>query len=531
MRTPPVRGFGLILPLIGLALIGAAVIASKGDVSHMLAAVATRFDNPTSEVDANDFIPRTTTTSTDTGDTGTSVREASLTVSAPNGGETLYSSNSTTIQWRAVGQTNPTSIALYKNEVFVTSINSNVQLEKSSSDTYSYSWTPKDSLAGSGYKIVVSAPKAVGGTLSDKSDGTFSIIAQDTSRPVCGLYRGGTDAKYLIASPNPPSSVENTDAACIAYCDASGPKAGDICIRGTNKIKVYEKLSPYPDLVASSVIPNTQKDIVVGSPVPLSTTVRNQGGAPAGVSNVQFQSATNATGSGAKVIGYGKVGKLVSGGAAEAILSYAFPQASSPTRYVRACADIGLLGGSVKESNEQNNCGAWSPIYVSTTSTTITVGNHDTSAVLTYVSSPRTSSYGTFTIKFDVTAVYGNAYIPRTIDTSTISAGHTPLATPGVTINANMGATSTGATITKVLTTTADVANATYYVVHEGDTETFIATVVINPNGTASSTANYQIGLDKVRFSKMNTSTSTLQTVDVDEWATGFHTDPINIPG
>lgn len=60
-------------------------------------------------------------------------------------------------------------------------------------------------------------------------------------QPLCGLFRGGLDeATNMIASPNPPYSVEDSDAACITYCDASGAQAGDVCVRGGVVIEFYQ---------------------------------------------------------------------------------------------------------------------------------------------------------------------------------------------------------------------------------------------------------------------------------------------------
>ena len=69
-----------------------------------------------------------------------------------------------------------------------------------------------------------------------KSDGRCAL----EPRPTCGLFRGGTDtATNMIASPNPATSVADTDAACIQYCIASGAKAGDLCMRHPLVIKKH----------------------------------------------------------------------------------------------------------------------------------------------------------------------------------------------------------------------------------------------------------------------------------------------------
>jgi hypothetical protein len=60
------------------------------------------------------------------------------------------------------------------------------------------------------------------------------------AQAVCGLYRGGLDdAENLIASPNPPESVADTDEDCAEYCRASGTEAGDVCVRAGAVIETY----------------------------------------------------------------------------------------------------------------------------------------------------------------------------------------------------------------------------------------------------------------------------------------------------
>jgi hypothetical protein len=59
-------------------------------------------------------------------------------------------------------------------------------------------------------------------------------------RALCGLFRGGLDeASNMIASPNLPESIDDSDEACRAYCDASGAQAGDLCVRGGIILQLY----------------------------------------------------------------------------------------------------------------------------------------------------------------------------------------------------------------------------------------------------------------------------------------------------
>lgn len=71
----------------------------------------------------------------------------------------------------------------------------------------------------------------------------YPAISAATTGTQCGLYRGGTtDALHMIASPNPPTSVAATDAACTDYCRSSGARAGDICVRNR---RVINRFYPY----------------------------------------------------------------------------------------------------------------------------------------------------------------------------------------------------------------------------------------------------------------------------------------------
>lgn len=488
MTRTPLRGFSSLLVIALVALLGfGAYAAYKGDLSSMLAAVTgSRSGNPTAEVDASET---TTGTSNTTGTSGTSASASAapvsvtsatvisptlLTIIAPNGGETIVASKPTLIKWKVVGQTNPTSIALYKNGVFLTWITSSLSTDKNLGDTYSYSWTPKETFAGSGYQIVISAPKASGGgTMTDKSDATFSIIAQD--------------------------------------------------IRPT-----------LPDLTASAITSVTSTTGTMGQVVRIAAIVSNIGtGASATSSQVAFQTATATNASAAKTVALGTVGPLAIGGSASTTASYTLPQGTTPARFVRACADMGTSGaGTITELNENNNCGAWTDGALPTS---ISVEGHSTAQALTYNAAKVTSSYGTFTIRFDVTAAYGDVYIPKTVGITGAQIVSPVLPSTGVFVRAaidSLVGTSTGAVASSTLTTTADSANTNYYVVHAGNTETFTVTTIINPSGFDSTVrSTYHVGLDKLRFSLTNTNPTSLQTVEVDETNSNFRTDPLTIPG
>ncbi len=74
---------------------------------------------------------------------------------------------------------------------------------------------------------------------------TVKVAAPVTTRALCGLFRGGTStATNMVASPNPASSVADNATACISYCDASGPRPGDMCRRGDGTVKTYPVPTP-----------------------------------------------------------------------------------------------------------------------------------------------------------------------------------------------------------------------------------------------------------------------------------------------
>jgi hypothetical protein len=133
------------------------------------------------------------------------------------------------------------------------------------------------------------------------------------------------------------------------------------------------------------------------------------------------------------------------------------------------------------------------------------------------------ASYGTFTLKFKVTANGDDVYIPKTVQA--LDSGDTPNANTGVVVLTDLNASTTSSGITASMTTTAESDNSDFYVVRDGDTETFTVLVTINPTATG----DYQVGLDKIRFSTVDTGFGSIQTLDVDQNASQFHTDSVNI--
>jgi hypothetical protein len=129
-------------------------------------------------------------------------------------------------------------------------------------------------------------------------------------------------------------------------------------------------------------------------------------------------------------------------------------------------------------------------------------------------------NYGVFTLKFDITAVGDDIYVPKFIASTTAAS-----TTNGVTLDENLQTSVTG-TSTESLSTSADVdsSNSQFYVVHGGTSEEFTAQAVINP----TTAQTYQVGLDSIRFTT-NADGSSLQSLDVNELDSQFHTDQLYI--
>lgn len=102
---------------------------------------------------------------------------------------------------------------------------------------------------------------------------------------------------------------------------------------------------------------------------------------------------------------------------------------------------------------------------------------------------------GTFTLTFDVTALEDDAYIYNGADDTALAAS-----TTGVHYLIYSGGTDLGATTSDsaLLQSDADTSGA-YYIVREGQTESFTLTVTMDPAG-GTATALYYVELDEVLF-------------------------------
>jgi len=132
------------------------------------------------------------------------------------------------------------------------------------------------------------------------------------------------------------------------------------------------------------------------------------------------------------------------------------------------------------------------------------------------------ASYGTYTIRFDVTAGDDDIYIPKNAGTS---AGNST----GVRFTADAADTFAG-NVTAVLSSSADQGGAGngYYRVNAGDTESFTLSVTLDPNTSGT----YEVDMTDLYYNTAG-STSGAGSTLVDFNTSGdsdFDTDPVYIP-
>ena len=192
--------------------------------------------------------------------------------------------------------------------------------------SYTYSWSGTDSLTGS----------------------TVSVVKSYVSS-------GAKTATVTVTS-----GAQNTGAiACSLNADGNG---------GTSDGGTVTVTTPLPDLTTGAVTPTAA---TAGSAVTLQATVTNGGTASTGAAFTDlFQKANDASGTGATDIGtYANATLSNTGGSntTNAQLSYTFPAGDGgTTKYVRVCADKQSTAGTgvITESDEANNCGAWTAVTV-----------------------------------------------------------------------------------------------------------------------------------------------------------------------
>jgi hypothetical protein len=181
-------------------------------------------------------------------------------------------------------------------------------------------------------------------------------------------------------------------------------------------------------------------------------------------------------------------------------------------------ADVDAEGAKSGDKSDVSGSALGNVMTVST-NVGISVAGKSNATTLTYNSNNPSSSYGTFTLKFAVTATGDDVYVPKTVAIDSASSTYA-----GVHI-VNTGDSFSGTAIAN-LTSTAKSYNDDFYVVNDGDTETFTVSATLNPDAAGA----YQLGLDSVQYSATSTDLNSLQILDTDQNKAQFRTDPLYIP-
>ncbi len=311
----------------------------------------------------------------------------------------IVAGNSSTLSWTSANATSCSSA------VFATGLatSGSVSVSPGSTSTYSISCTGDGGTSAVSYvTVTVTAPVTVNLTAAittptSATVGTsvnLSSIITNSGNTSTGITftdvfqtatdSSGTGATVRGTFTNPVLAAGATNVATLSY---SFPTAGTTFVRAcadqnafltgtiteTNEsdncsawTAVTVAASPIANLTAGSITPTTA---TAGTALILSSTITNNGSASTGtIFTDVFQSATSAAGAGATVIGTFANPILTAGVSNTATLSYTF--LSTGTTYVRACADSNAsLLGSINESNESDNCSAWTAVSVTAPST------------------------------------------------------------------------------------------------------------------------------------------------------------------
>jgi len=312
----------------------------------------------------------------------------SVTVLSPNGGETWEIGSNQTITWNS--QNLGTSVV----RIFLEKSDVSTELFTSTTNDGHEDWTVPSLGLSNDYKIYIKRVDDLPAT-ADTSDAPFSIVAATTDNPSCTLSAspasiafGGSSSLSWTTTNATTFSIDNSIGSVTPVASGSktvSPTAttlytgtvtgtGGTTATCTKEINVTTTTSP--DLIAGAVSPTTA---TAGTAATFTSTITNQGGGSTGAGFTSlFQRATDATGAGAADMGSPvQSAALAAGATAAAPLSYTF--ASAGTYYVRVCADRGVANavGVITESNETNNCSAWTAMMVTTTTT----GNHPVATV------------------------------------------------------------------------------------------------------------------------------------------------------
>jgi len=134
--------------------------------------------------------------------------ESNINILSPNGGESIGLSDQQTISWSSSKDINKVSIALYKNDAFLNWIVTNYPLDESIGG--GYTWIPSQTISSSNiggnvFKIYIIGYKSSGGTVEDKSNAPFSILAATAVVPTLNVSLDASTPTSVTLKPGQTS--------------------------------------------------------------------------------------------------------------------------------------------------------------------------------------------------------------------------------------------------------------------------------------------------------------------------------------
>ena len=247
---------------------------------------------------------------------------------------------------------------------------------------WGHAWNSGGWSEASGFSAICAAPSAPSGTLTastctvasganycnttitwSTSNTTFATVWDNVN---AAARQGGTtdsftDSIGYSTTRNYYLRNGSTNTGTLLAQTSVTP----VCVSGTswNGSTCATIVTARPDLIAGTISPTTA---TVGTSLTLSATITNQGTASTGASFSNFmQVATAANGAGTiSNLTAVTMSTLSAGSNSTSQRSHTF--SSAGTYSVRACADKSTAtdGGTITESNEGNNCGAWTNVTV-----------------------------------------------------------------------------------------------------------------------------------------------------------------------
>jgi len=194
-----------------------------------------------------------------------------------------------------------------------------------------------------------------------------------------------------------------------------------------------------------------------------------------------------------------------------AVLTIRLARNATTTPIAFSLANAGIEAEGVQSGNSASVSGSASSETHTIAFTGIVVEPVSTSQAVVTPGDNAASTYGTYTIKFEVTALEEDSYIAST-----------SAATGTVGVLYSIGGNAFDGTESTSLTSTARMENG-FYLVREGRTETFTLTVTLDP----TTAGTYDVRLDTIRFNDgADLAGSTTYTVANDS---DYRTNPIYI--